>query len=155
MTEPREQRKTCGESGGTTQAGAPCRAFLNLNAESGLCLVHDDERIDARQAMRLAGAVANTRAARARRSAEGREGVPSAPQTIEDAERFASWLTHAVCAGEIDARSAHEAAVCLREFRGASEKRIIERELRELRAELAAARAEAPGRTRRRGVIHE
>jgi len=66
--------------------------------------------------------------------------VPKAPKTIEDAERFASWLTFTVCSGGIDARTAHEAAVCLREFRGAAEKRIMEREIKALRAEIAEAK---------------
>lgn len=141
---------TCGDAGGITKAGAPCRCSMNLSA-AGLCIVHDPERAAIRAEMRAAGGSAAAVAKRRRKAADPVK-VPRAPKTIEDAEKFASWLTHAVCIGEIDARTAHEAAVCLREFRGASEKRIMEAELKALRAELAAARKDSarPERSLRR-----
>jgi hypothetical protein len=114
---------------------------MNLSPATGLCLMHDPARGAERQAVRSAGGAA---AKVAKRQAKAADTVPPAPKTIEDAERFASWLTFTVCSGGIDARTAHEAAVCLREFRGASEKRIMARELKALRAELAAARKDAP-----------
>ena len=106
-------------------------------------MMHDPDRAAERAAMHSAGGDAAKVSKRLAKAADPAT-VPGAPKTIEDAEKFASWLTHAVCVGEIDARTAHEAAVCLREFRGASEKRIMQRELQGLRAELAAARKDAP-----------
>lgn len=141
MTEPVSLRR-CGDSGGITKAGTPCRCVMNLSPTTGKCLQHDEERAAERLSMRSAGGHA-AKEAKVRAKAANPATVPKAPKTIEDAEKFASWLTHAVCVGEIDARTAHEAAVCLREFRGASEKRIMERELKALRQELAAARKEA------------
>jgi len=132
---------TCGDAGGITKAGAPCRTTMNLSATTGRCVQHDPERAAERAAMQSAGGTA-AKVAKVRAKAADPSTVPNAPQTIEDAERFASWLTHAVCVGGIDARTAHEAAVCLREFRGAAEKRIMEREIKALRAELAAAKRE-------------
>jgi hypothetical protein len=105
--------------------------------------MHDEARAAERAAMRSAGGAA-AKQTRTRGKAADPSVVPPAPKTIEDAEKFASWLTFTVCSGGIDARTAHEAAVCLREFRGASEKRIMERELKALRAELAAARKDSP-----------
>src|SRR5688572_9242464 len=131
-----ELMRTCGDAGGVTRLGLPCRSVLNLSTETGRCVQHDPTREQVRRTIVSAGGKA---AAQARRSARAAlpARVPKAPKTIADAERFASWLTYAVTTGVIDARTAHEAAVCLREFRGASEKRILELEIKELRAELA------------------
>jgi len=137
--DPPSSGRTCGDNGGTTRAGMPCRASLNLSPVSGLCIQHDPDRADSARAVRVAGGQASGTKRRLAKAALP-DGVPKAPKTIEDAENFASWLTHAVCVGEIDARTAHEAAVCLREFRGAAEKRIMEREIKALRKELAEAK---------------
>jgi hypothetical protein len=130
---------TCGDNGGRRKDGAPCGSVLNLSPVTGQCLMHDAARVTERAAMRSAGGAA-AKMAKVKAKAADPVTVPGAPKTIEDAEKFASWLTHAVCVGNIDARTAHEAAVCLREFRGASEKRIMERELKALRAALADAK---------------
>ena len=130
--------RCCGDNGGVTKAGTPCRSALNLSPVTGRCLMHDEARAEQRAVMRSRGGAA-AKIARTKAKAADPVTVPGAPKTIEDAEKFASWLTHAVCVGDIDARTAHEAAVCLREFRGASEKRIMEREVKALRAKLAAA----------------
>ena len=131
--------RTCGDAGGVTKSGSPCKSYLNLS-DGGLCLQHDPERAVERRAFHVAGGAAAGVALRKERALP--PGMPKAPKTIQDAEKFASWLTRAVCAGEIDARTAHEAAVCLREFRGASEKRILEAQVKALRADLAAAKRE-------------
>lgn len=128
----------CGDAGGRTQSGRPCRVYMNLGA-TGLCLMHDASRAEERRAVHVKGALAKGAAVRAARAALP-EDCPKAPKTIADAEHFASWLTHAVCIGKIDARTAHEAAVCLREFRGANEKRVLQAELKALRADLAAVK---------------
>ena len=129
---------------GTTKAGGPCRTTLNIGA-SGYCLWHDEAREAERRAVREAGGVARG-AARRLAKAVLPEDCPRAPHTIADAEAFASWLTYAVTTGAIDARVAHEAAVCLREFRLVAEKRIMEREIKGLRADLAAAKRTQAGR---------
>ena len=140
---PATDPMTCGDSGGVTKTGLPCRCTLNLSPVTGRCLQHDETRMAERAAMRSAGGTATSASRRLAKAADPAT-VPPAPKTIEDAEKFASWLTFTVCSGGIDARTAHEAAVCLREFRGAAEKRIMEREIKALRAELAAAREEVP-----------
>lgn len=132
--------RTCGAP---TKAGTLCKCSMNISATSGLCMMHDPERKAERAAIHRAGGSASG-VARTRAKAADPATVPPAPKTIEDAEKFASWLTHTVCSGGIDSRTAHEAAVCLREFRGAAEKRIMERAIKALRAELAAARKDAP-----------
>lgn len=132
---------TCGDAGGRTQSGRPCRVYMNLGA-TGLCLMHDASRIEERRAVHAKGGVAKGVAVRQARAVLP-EDCPKAPKTLADAERYASWLTHAVCIGTIDARTAHEAAVCLREFRGANEKRVLQAELKSLRADLAAMKGTA------------
>lgn len=125
---------------GTTQAGERCRSTLNIGP-TGYCLAHDPDRVAQRLASRAAGGRASGRRRQLERAGLFKvENTPPAPKTLADAEAFASWLTHAVCAGGIDARSAHEAAVCLREFRSAATARALEKEVKALRAELAAAK---------------
>lgn len=130
---------------GTTKAGAPCRVTLNLS-ETGYCIQHDPARHEQRKALWRAGGLASAPAQRLAKAALP-EGVPKAPKTIEDAERFASWLTYAVAVGDISPKVAHEVAVALKEFRGAAEKRALEKELKALRLELAAAKAKTPRST--------
>ena len=45
---------TCGDAGGMTKAGTPCRSTMGLSEMSGLCLVHDPERVAERTLMRSA-----------------------------------------------------------------------------------------------------
>ncbi len=123
---------------GTKVDGTACRTTLGISPD-GFCLFHDPARAEQKKAVAAAGGRARGKNMRVAKAADPAL-VPKAPKTIEDAEKFASWLTHAVCTGGIDARTAHEAAVCLREFRGAAEKRIMEREIKALRKELADAK---------------
>lgn len=132
--------RRCGEAGGKTQAGTPCRSALGLGA-TGLCLTHDPARKTAAREVRAAGGRAAGAAKRAARVVLP-TNVPAPPRTLDDAVKFASWLTHAVCVGTLDARSAHEAGYALNVFKAAVEKRDLQREIASLRAELAAARRE-------------
>jgi hypothetical protein len=130
---------------GTRKDGQPCGVTLNLSPTTGLCLQHDPERAVERAVMHETGGYAS-RISRREAKAAAPPTVPKAPTTIEEAESFASWLTHAVCSGKIDAKVAQVAAGCLREFRGAAEKARLEREVRALREELAAARGRMAAR---------
>jgi hypothetical protein len=132
----------CGDSGGRTKAGEPCRSPLGLG-ENGLCMNHDPERQAAARDVRAAGGRATGAAKRAARYTFP-DKVPPPPRTLDDAVKFASWLTHAVCSGDIDARPAHEAGYALNVFKAAVEKRDLQREIASLRSELAAARKETP-----------
>ena len=127
---------------GVRKDGQPCSSTLGLS-EAGLCLNHDALRADAAREVRAAGGRATGAAKRAAKAALPSD-VPPPPKNLDDAVKFASWLTHAVCVGTLDARSAHEAGYCLNAFRGAAEKRDLQREIQKLRAELAAARRETP-----------
>ncbi len=133
--------RRCGDAGGKTAAGLPCRSPLGLG-ENGLCLSHDPERKAAAREVRAAGGRAAGESKRASRPVPN--NVPPPPKTLDDAVKFASWLTHAVCVGTLDARSAHEAGYSLNVFKAAVEKRDLQREIAQLRAELAAARKETP-----------
>jgi len=64
--------------------------------------------------------------------------VPKAPKSLDDAVAFASWLTHAVCVGTLDARTAHESAYALNCFKESVAKRDLQREIAALRDQLEA-----------------
>ncbi len=132
----------CGDAGGKTKAGTPCRSPLGLG-ENGLCMNHDPARKAAAHELHAAGGRASSLAARARRVALPGD-VPKVPKTLDDAVRYFAWLTNAIVTGRLDARSGHEAAFALKGFQSAAEKRDLQAEITKLRAELAAARKATP-----------
>jgi hypothetical protein len=134
MSDPR-----CGDSGGVTREGSPCRSRLNLSPDTGLCLQHDPARREAARAMQSAGAIAKAEVMR-RRKAALPAGVPRAPRTLEDAERVASWITRAVLVGDIDVRVAEAATKAVRQFQLVVEKRVLQDRVRELELMLREAR---------------
>ena len=134
----------CGDSGGLTNAGEPCGTYLNLSSSSGLCLFHCPDREQERLAVRQAGGRASAVAKRDRKTADP-DDVPRAPRTLQDAVTWSSWAIHGVACGRIDARTAHEIGYLVNAFKAAVEKRDLERQIAELRAELAEAQ-KRPGR---------
>lgn len=140
--------KACGDSGGRTKTGEPCGSTLGLSGANGLCLAHDPERVQQQRAMAKEGgraarakdlkARAEERAARAELAKlEMPEGPP---QDLEGAVRWSSWAIHAVATGAIDARTGHEIGYLVNAFRGAAEKRDLEKELEKARASLELLR---------------
>lgn len=134
--------RRCGDSGGMTADGLPCRSPLGLGA-SGLCLSHDPKRKAAARAVRAAGGRAAGAAKRAARVSIP-DGVPKPPRNLEEATTYFAWITDAIATGRMDARTGHECAFALKGFQSAAEKRDLQREIAALRAELAAAKREAP-----------
>ena len=130
--------KTCGEAGGRNARGEACGSSLGL-CESGLCRFHDPELAAEVLAMRQAGGRATAGSRRTARAALP-ANVPRAPETLQDAVAWSSWAMRAVAVGEIDARTGHEIGYLVNAFKAAVEKRDLQREIEELRAELAAAR---------------
>ncbi len=129
----------CGDSGGVNRTGEPCRSTLSLSPENGLCRVHDPARAKEVLEMRRAGARAQVEAKR-RTKALLPEGVPPAPETLQDAVAWSSWAIRSVATGEIDPRVGHEIGYLVNAFKAAVEKRDLLRELEELRAQLDEAR---------------
>jgi hypothetical protein len=127
-----------------TRSGSRCRTKLNLSPD-GLCLQHDPDRQEQAAEMRRAGG----------RATKGRgakhpdaANVPAIPRTLDDAARYAAWLTDATIRGTIDARTSHEASVALREFRQATEKAALEQQLKELQRQVKELKvARSQGRT--------
>ena len=133
-----ETERTCGQAGGVNAKGEPCSSTLGLGA-TGLCVVHDPARADKAAATRSAGGRAA--AAKKREAATARPAdCPAAPRTLADAVRWSSWAMLAVATGDIDARTGHEIGYLVNAFKAAVEKRDLERQIEELRAELAEAR---------------
>src|SRR5205814_6373986 len=104
MTTPEILPRTCGDAGGLTKAGAPCRSTLHLSA-TGLCLMHDPERTEARAAMRAQGGVAAAAKRKAKTAAASPDDVPAPPVTLDDAVKYFAWLTNAIASGKLDART--------------------------------------------------
>ncbi len=138
MTNENAHKPTCGESGGRTRAGKACGVTLNLSEINGLCIQHDPLRKDELYAIRVAGSKARARKIQQEKAALP-EDVPPKPRTLKDAIQWASWATHSVAVGAIDVRVAHEVAVLVREFRMALEKRALEEQVEELKAQLKEA----------------
>ncbi len=66
------------------------------------------------------------------------ESAPPKPKTIEDAAAYASWLTNAIVSGKIDRETGKVVAIALKEFRGASEKAELERQVKKYKTVLQA-----------------
>ena len=115
-----KQAPTCGDSGGVTLAGKPCRSSISLSPENGLCRVHDPARAKEVLEMRRAGAHARGEAAR-RAKAALPDDVPRAPKTLQDAVEWSSWAIRAVATGEIDPRVGHEIGYLVNSFKAAVE----------------------------------
>ena len=144
MTAP-ESTRSCGDNGGLTKAGTPCRSSLNLSLTNGRCAFHDPERAATVREMRAKGGVAAGRAKRQAKTADPAT-VPANPKTLDDAVAYASWLTRAVCVGDIDARTAHESAYALALFSSSVAKRELQREVAGLRRQLDAIKGKEPRR---------
>jgi hypothetical protein len=114
--------------------GSQCRTVFGLSPE-GFCFPHDPVRATEWVAMQK-----NRSDLSAKRRREMREslppGLPRAPKTLDDAVQWSSWATHAVAAGVIDARIAHEVSVSIREFRMSLEKRDLALEVERLKKQL-------------------
>lgn len=153
MTTPVVTALTCGAAGGRKLSGDPCRAFLNLSPTSGLCMMHDPERVAQRLLMQRRGA-SNSAVSKRRARAADPSIVPRPPQTLDEAVEWSSWAMHSVAAGELDARTGHEIGYLIARFTEALNKRDLLREVEQLRRDLAAARAQSP-ENRRRGTVHD
>jgi hypothetical protein len=139
----KNEQKRCGDAGGRTKSGAPCRQRMNLSPETGLCVFHDPGRKDELRAMVAAGGKAKGEKIRKEKAANP-DFAPRAPRSLSEAATFASWLTHAIVTGEVDARVGYNAAFALKAFQSLAEKRDLQREVEKLRAELAEAQKRSP-----------
>ena len=133
-----DEPRRCGDSGGVTKAGRPCRASLNLSAVNGRCLFHDDARRAEARAIRVAGAKAKAVKIRKEKAALP-ENCPRAPHTLQDAERIAAWITRATLIREIDVRVSEAGTKAVRQFQLTVEKRTLQDRVRELERAVKAA----------------
>ena len=133
--------RMCGDSGGRNKAGAPCGANLAPNAL--LCVHHDPAQADEMARRRAKGnasrALVPTTAARA-----ALYGVRAAALTLEEEPDYMAWVQDEVASGRMDPRVGHELGYVSARKTEALNKRDLLREIVKLRAELAAARKEAP-----------
>jgi hypothetical protein len=131
---------TCGAP---TKAGTACRVTMNLSQVSGKCIMHDPERLAARQALQAAGGKAAGVVHRRAKAADPAI-VPAAPKTLEDAVKWSSWAMHAIASGELDARTGHEVGYLVARFTEALNKRDLLRKVEELERKLAEAQRQTP-----------
>lgn len=120
--------------GAPTREGGTCRQVIALDSASGLCIHHDPAKGEEAQAMRRRGAAA----ANAREPQPDDAPPPPEPQTLEDVVRWHSWIAVALARGQIGKAEATGLAYNLQQLRGALVSRDLEREVRELRAAIAA-----------------
>jgi len=131
--------RRCGDSGGMTKAGTPCRSALGLDDAKGLCPHHDPLRAELMRETRAKGGRKAHEVRRRMKAALPHE-VPKPPKTLQDAVAWSSWAMYAVATGEIDARTGHEVGYLVNAFKAAVEKRDLLTEIERLREELAEAR---------------
>jgi len=101
--------------------------------------MHDDARASERTAMRSRGGH-ESKLTKQREKAALPADVPKAPRTLQDAVDIASWITRSVLIGEIDVRVAEAATKSCRQYQLSLEKRVLEKEIAALRAQLAEAK---------------
>jgi hypothetical protein len=95
------------------------------------CIWHDDKRRGRASAMRRRGGKKGARIARRLRGS-----IPPPPKTLDDAVQLASWLTHAVLAGNVTPKAAQEATRAVAQFtRGLAARDMTDR-VRELEAQI-------------------
>jgi hypothetical protein len=122
----------------TKDDGTRCQVSNGLS-DAGLCIWHDPERRQQVAEMRSKGArTANPKRAKHTARTVSAEDAPPAPESLEDCVRWSSWLTVAVTTGVLDARTTKEAVQAIRELRASLEKRDLEREVADLKRQLAA-----------------
>jgi hypothetical protein len=143
-----EQSRTCGDAGGRRVSGEPCGGTIALSETNGLCAFHDPDRAEHARAVRAAGSASGPK--RPTRRAALPAGMPlRPPKTLEDAVTWSAWAMHAVAAGTISERVGHEIGYLVNAFKAAVEKRDLQKQIDELRAQLAQAheRMRRPGLT--------
>jgi len=121
----------------TRKNGERCRVPFGLSPD-GLCSVHDPARTGLmRDALAKSIAVRHEKRILAKTVLP--EGMLNPPKTTNDAVRWSAWAMHACATGVIDARTCHEINFAVNSFTASVHKRDLEREIKALRADLAAA----------------
>lgn len=123
--------------GRTRRGRCTIRANLRVGEDGRpLCIWHDPERKATASRMRRKGG-------RRHQLKELRRAqrVPPPPVTLDDAVRYASWITHAVATGALDARKGQIVVKAIeafnRSFALAGKVRELEATVRELKKRLA------------------
>ena len=133
--------RRCGDAGGVTKAGTPCRVRLNLSPTTGLCLAHDPERTEAWRAVRAAGGHATARSEFVRRAASGEPSTAAKLlETLSGLVRMEASIIARTFAGQLDARTSEALTRAVREQRQNLEKRDLLVSVTALRRELKAAK---------------
>ena len=125
----RTQRGRCQVTGG-----------LKLDSQGRIaCPWHNDTMKGRASAMRRKGGRVSQKVQHARRTA-----IPPPPKTLDDAVQLASWLTHAVLQGHVTPKAAQEATRALTQFTRGLKERDVERQVRELQAQVKALKKDHP-----------
>ncbi len=121
-------RRTCGDSGGRNNNGAPCRVFLNLSEDNGCCFRHDPIR-RAKFLTAEGEGLENAKVKRRLEKLKRRRGF-KAPRTMEDATTQSAKLYEYTVIGEIDEKTSRACSQALNQFREAFKLRDMEQRLR-------------------------
>ncbi len=114
---------------GITSKGEPCPHTHDLG-EKGFCLWHDPDRAEERRALQSRGGRKRSR------DLALPEETPPPPETLDDCVDWASWTTRAVATGQINSTTGRIIVMALGELRRSLEKRDLEVEAAELRAQV-------------------
>jgi hypothetical protein len=133
-------------------AAGPCRSALGLSETTGLCPHHDPERAEEMRLVRAAGSRASSdiaRLARRIRESVAPANLPSfPPNSLARLSLWHQWTATAVATGELEAKTAREITLSLKELRPVLLAVGMERRVKELEAALKKARRELEGRHR-------
>jgi hypothetical protein len=122
--------------GAPTETGEPCRQVVGIGNASGKCIWHDPERAQEALAARTKGGLS----AHEREPGPEDTPAPAEPKTLGDVIAWHSWIAGALARGQIDKATATGLAYNLQQLRAALVSRDLEKEVEELRAQIATLR---------------
>lgn len=137
-------QQRCGHP--TKNEGGPCPTPIALCSNCGHCRTHCDYTSECDyteeevQASRSKGAQAKNRKEREDgvRVVDS-DSVPEAPESLEDAQKWAAWAAVQAATGNLDAKTARVTVYAVRAFKDVTEKVDLQERVEALEDELAEA----------------
>ena len=114
------------------ESGEQCQVTQGIQTD-GCCWFHSEHTAEARQSAASRGGKSSRKSKI--RVASPNE-VPEPPQTLSDIVSWASWVTWATAVGHVDSGTSRQITGALGELRRAIEKRDLEVDIEELRAQV-------------------
>lgn len=125
--------------GAVTLDGTTCKQVVGVNG-SGRCIWHDPARAAEATEVRRKGRIAN-----ARTPSPDDVPPPPGPDTLAQVIAWHTWTAGGLARGQLDKATATSLTYCLMQLRAALVSRDLEREVEELRAQVATLRQKRAG----------